>query len=405
MKIVVATIGSRGDVQPYINLCQGLQEAGYDVVLATNPSLCHLVASHGITSVPVGPAVDFGLVAEQLMAQSFNNMWIGMIRVMQLAARVVEEAYPDVLKVCQGANLVITSDSSCGVPEAEKLNIPWISVTLQPTRIPVANATPSILGRITWSFMGKLFVAPQNRFRKRVGAPPVKDITSMMSDRLILLPVSPHVALPNPKWPDHVTQTGYWFARPQKGWEPPRDLLAFLESGDKPIAISLGVMSMSGKKAREGAEIILRTLEKTNVRAIIQGWGEALPGMKIPRTIYLAGAMPHNWLFDQVSMVIHHGGFGTTAATLRAGVPGIVIPHIIDQFYWGQQVKELGVSPGFIPRGKLKDKALSEAILQVKNDAQMQKKAGELGNKIRSEEDGVTATVRAIEKILGNQQG
>jgi len=399
MKIVVATIGSRGDVQPYINLCQGLQEAGHDVVLATNPTLCPLAAAHGVKSVQVGPAVDMGAVGEELMARSFNNMWIGMIRVMQFGARLVEEAYPDVLKACQGADLVIVSDTGSGIAEAEKLNIPWVSVTLQPARIPVTNATPSFLGRIIWGFMGKLFVAPTNRFRKRVGAPPVKDITSLMSPHLILLPVSPNVAPPNPRWPPHVTQTGYWFARPQKEWEPPRDLLDFLKSGDRPMAVSLGVMSMSGKQARQGAQIILGALERTNVRAIIQGWDEALQDLKLPGNVYHAGAMPHSWLFDQVSMVVHHGGFGTTAATLRAGVPGIVVPHVIDQFYWGQQVNELGVSPEFIPRGKLNVENLSEAVMRVKNDVRMQEKAGELGHKVRAEADGVSSAVQAIEKF------
>ncbi|MBI5933643.1 MAG: glycosyltransferase family 1 protein [Chloroflexi bacterium] len=399
MKIVVATIGSRGDVQPYINLCQGLQEAGHEVVLATNPTLYSLATSHGVTSVPVGPPVDMGAVGARLMDQSFNNMWIGMIRVMQFGARLVEEAYPDVLKVCQGADLVITSDTGSGIAEADKLNIPWISVTLQPARIPVTNATPSFLGRVIWAVMGKLFIAPTNRFRKRVGAPPVKDITSMMSTRQILLPVSQHVASPDPRWPRHVYQTGYWFARPQKEWEPPRDLLDFLEGGDKPIAVSLGVMGMSGKRARQGAQIILGALERTNVRAIIQGWDEVLHGLEIPKTVYHAGALPHSWLFDQVSMVIHHGGFGTTAATLRAGVPSIVVPHVIDQFYWGQRVNELGVSPGFISRGKLSVENLSEAIMRVKNDGQIQEKAGELGYKIRTETDGVTTAVQAIKKI------
>jgi sterol 3beta-glucosyltransferase len=400
MKIVVATIGSRGDVQPYINLCQGLKEAGHDVVLATNPTLCPLAVSHGVTSVPVGPAVDMGAVGAQLMAQSFDNMWIGMIRVMQFGGRLVEEAYPDVLKVCQGADLVIASDTGSGIAEAEKLNIPWISVTLQPARIPVKNATQSFLGRAVWAVMGKLFIAPTNRFRKRVGAPPVKDIASMMSTRQILLPVSQYVAPPDPRWPSHVYQTGYWFARPQKEWEPPRELLDYLEGGDRPIAVSLGVMGLSGKRARQGAKIILGSLERANVRAIIQGWDEALHSLEIPKTVFHAGALPHSWLFDQVSMVIHHGGFGTTAAVLRAGVPGIVIPHVIDQFYWGQRVNELGVGPGFISRGKLNVENLSEAIMRVRNDGRMQEKASELGNKIRSEEDGVSAAVRAIEKML-----
>jgi sterol 3beta-glucosyltransferase len=398
-RIVVATIGSRGDVQPYINLCQGLQEAGHEVVLATNPTLCPLAAEHGIQSVPVGSPVDMGLEGARLMAQSFNNMWIGMIRVMRLGGRLVEEAYPDVLKVCQGAELVVTSDTGSGIAEAEKLGVPWISVTLQPARIPVANAQPSFVVCLIWSLMGKLFVAPTNRFRKRVGAPPVKDITSMMSSRLILLPVSRHVASPDPRWPSYVCPTGYWFARLSEDWSPPGDLLEFLKAGGKPAVVSLGVMSMSGKQAREGAQTVLQALAQAKLRAIIQGWDDALRGLELPSTIFHAGSLPHGWLFDQASLIVHHGGFGTTAAVLRSGVPGLVIPHVIDQFYWGQRVHELGVGPKFISRGKLNVGNLTEAILQCVSDTGMREKAARLGEDIRAEPDGVRAAVEAIEKL------
>jgi hypothetical protein len=100
MKIVVVTIGSRGDVQPYINLCQGLKAAGHDVSLATNPTLGSLAESHGIPFRPVGKLVDMGLEGARLLEKSFDNMWIGMVRVMELGARLVEEAYPDVLEAC-----------------------------------------------------------------------------------------------------------------------------------------------------------------------------------------------------------------------------------------------------------------------------------------------------------------
>lgn len=398
MKIVVATIGSRGDVQPYINLCQGLQ-AQHEVVLATNPTLCSLAASHGVTAVGVGPAVDMGAVGAQLMAQSFDNMWIGMIRVMQLGARLIEQSYPDVLRVCSEASLVIASDTGSGIAEAEKLGILWISVTLQPARIPIVGARPSFWGRVIWGTLGKLMIMPTNRFRKRVGAPPVQDISNMMSKRLILLPVSPQVASTDPRWPGQVCQTGYWFPRPAGEWEPPRELLAFLRQGDPPIAVSLGVMSMSGRRARQGARTVLGALERTKRRAIIQGWDDALQGVDIPSTVYHAGPLPHSWLFDQVSMVIHHGGFGTTAAALRAGVPAIVVPHVIDQFYWAQRVGELEVGPQAIPRGKLDVESLSQAILRVGQDERMRQKARELGSHIRAEPDGVSAAVQVIEKI------
>ncbi len=398
MKIIVATIGSRGDVQPYINLCQGLQEAGHEVTLATNPTLCPLAAAHTVHSVPVGPAVDMGEIGARLLAQSFNNIWIGMIRVMQLGARLVEEAYPDVLKVCQGADLVVNSDSASGIAEAEKLGLSWISVTLQPGRIPLPpKPNPTIIDWTVWPVLSRLFTAPTNRFRKRVGAPPIKDISDIMSKRMVLLPVSQNVAPYNPKWPTQVCQTGYWYARPLGEWSPPEDLLKFLGEGEKPIAVTLGVMSMSGKQAHQGAQIVLQALKETKVRAIIQGWDEALAGLEIPKTVFHAGSMPHGWLFDQVSAVIHHGGFGTTAAVLGSGVPGIIVPHIIDQFYWGQRAYELGVGPKYIPRGNLKVKNLSEAISQAIQNATMREKAAVLGKKIHAEPDGVMTAVRIIE--------
>ena len=403
MKIVIATIGSRGDVQPYINLAQGLIAAGHNVHLASNPTLSSLVESHGVPFLPVGHSVDMGIEGARLLEKSFDNMWLGLIRVMQLGARLVEEAYPDVLAACRDADLVITSDTGSGVAEAEKLGKPWISITLQPARLPLLkDQSENFIGRsISW-LIGKLFIAPTNKFRKRVGAPLVDDITSMLSKRMILLPVSTSVASPNPMWAKQVRQTGYWFARDLEGWNPPQDLSDFLSAGENPIAVSLGVMSTSGRKAKESARIVLDAIHKTNIRAILQGWDrELLQSLGGSSNIYCAGALPHNWLFDQVSAVIHHGGFGTTAAGLRSGVPSIVIPHIIDQYAWGQTVFELGVGPKFISRGKLTSENLAHSISLAMGDADMRVKAEQLGIAIRNEPDGVMQAVRLIEQING----
>lgn len=402
MKILVATIGSRGDVQPYINLSQGLKAAGHDVRLASNPTLNQLAVVYGIPFIPVGRPVDMGAEGARLLERSFDNMWLGLIRVMQLAARLVEEAYPNVLEACRDADLIITSDTGSGVAEAEKLGKPWISVTLQPARLPVVSDQPaSPMGRLVGWLFGKLFAGPTNRFRRRVGAPPVKDITTMMSSRMILLPVSPLVAPANPKWAKQVRQTPYWFARPIEGWKPPQDLCDFLEQGEKPIAVSLGVMSTSGRKARQSAQIVLDAIRRVNVRAVLQGWdSETLKSLGALSTIYPAGSMPHDWLFDQVSTIVHHGGFGTIAAGLRSGVPSIVIPHIIDQYYWGQRVFELGVGPKYISRGKLTAENLADAIEKSLIDQTMRARAEEFGTAICREPDGVMEAVKLIENSI-----
>jgi len=399
MRIVIATIGSRGDVQPYLNLGQGLRDAGHEVTLATNPTLCPLAEQHGLHAVPVGRPVDMGAEGARLMAQSFDNMWLGMIRVMQLGGRLVEEAYPDVLAVCRTTDLVVTSDTGCGVVEAEKLDKPWISVTLQPARVPTLPVgKPTLLGKLFGWTLGNFFVGPTNRFRKKVGAPLVKDITTMLSSRLILLPVSRHVAPPNPQWRPQVRQTNYWNARPLPGWAPPAALLDFLSAGEKPVAISLGVMSAAN--ARQSMQMVLDALRQAGVRAIVQGWEDILKSMVFSSSVYSAGPLPHTWLFSQVAVVVHHGGFGTTAAGMCAGVPSIVIPHVIDQYYWGQRVFELGVGPRFFSRGQMTSDKLAQSITQALTDVAMRAKASALVAAIRCEVDGVSEAVGVFETIL-----
>jgi sterol 3beta-glucosyltransferase len=399
LKIIIPTIGSRGDVQPYINLAQGLRDAGHDVILATNPTLCPLVEQHGIRAAPVGQAVDMGVEAERLLEKSFDNMWIGMIRMMRLGGRLVEEAFSDVLAACRDADLVVTSDTGSGVVEAEKLGKPWMSVTLQPARLPlVPLEKPNLLAKLFSWTLGKLFIGPTNRFRKKVGAPLVQDITTMLSSRLILLPVNRHVAPPQLRWVRQVRQTNYWYSRPIPGWAPPPDLLDFLSAGEMPVVVSLGVMGAA--KSFQTAQVVLDAVQQAGVRAIMQGWGEILTQMVVPPTVHSAGAMPHDWLFDQAAAVVHHGGFGTTAAALRSGAPSVVIPHIIDQYYWGQRVFEMGVGPGYFTRRQMTAARLAEAFTQALTNADMRRKAADLGAAIRAEPDGVAEAVKLIEGMV-----
>jgi UDP:flavonoid glycosyltransferase YjiC (YdhE family) len=378
---------------------QGLQEAGHEVILATNPTLCSLAASHGVLSAPVGPAVDMGEVGARLMAQSFNNMWIGMIRVMQLGARLVEEAYPDVLKLCQDADLVIASDTGSGIAEAES-GVPWISVTLQPGRIPVRRQTQL------------LSTAPSGRsWRSSSSCPPTASasvggaaggylslMSDLMSDRMILLPVSRYVAPPDPRWPRHIYPTGYWFARGQKDWDPPQDLVDFLKAGEKPIAVSLGVMSMSGKQARQGAQIVLQSIRETGVRAVLQGWEEAkawtpsrdgvCPPARCPQLALRPG-----------QRVIHHGlRHNGRRAALRGAGDHRAARH--RPVLLGPAGLRLGVAPGSF-RGRAGKQKTERGYHPGPERPRIKQQAGRAGTLHRAEPDGVTTAVRLIEEIVG----
>jgi sterol 3beta-glucosyltransferase len=395
MRIVVPAIGSRGDVQPYIALCQGLQRAGHEAILATNPTMADLVTRYDVTCAPVGPPVDMGLEGAKLYAQAGKNWWLGFIRTMQLGFKLVQDSYPDILALCESADAVVATDIAAGAAEATKLGLPWVSVTLQPDRVP--KPSPSFLSGVVWGILGALMMAPMNRFRRRVGVEPVKGISGALSERLTMVPISPHVAPPDPRWPPYAHVTGYWTARQPEAWTPPDDLLAFLEAGEQPIAISLGAMSLAGEETRQAALMTLDAIQQVGVRAIVQGWDEALAGVDLPEAVTHAGPTPHTWLFGQVSAIVHHGGFGTTGSALRAGKPAIIVPHIIDQHLWAKRVYEMGVGPGPIPRAKLTAENLTEAITQATSDNGMRARADKLGEQIRSEPDGVESAVKLIE--------
>jgi UDP:flavonoid glycosyltransferase YjiC (YdhE family) len=403
MKIIVPAIGSRGDVQPFIALCQGLKEAGHQVTLATNPTLCSLVESYGVPVAPIGPPVDMGSEGAKIWAKAGRNWWLGFLRIMQLGFRLVQEAYPDLLELVKDTDLVVATDTFAGPTEADQLGRPWISVTLQPGRVPVKDPKISPLGRAMFAVVNYFSMAPINRFRKKVGAAPLHDLGSMLSSRMVLIPVSPHVSPPDPRWPGHVHLTGYWFARSPATWTPPPDLQEFLETSERrlgeTIAVSLGAMSLSGEYTRQAAMITLEAVHLAGVRAVIQGWDEALAGVSLPPSVFHAGSLPHTWLFPRVQAVAHHGGFGTTSAALVAGVPAVVIPHIIDQTYWAQKVTELGAGPQYIHRADLTAERLAEAFRRAIGDRKIREKAAALGEYIQSEPDGVRLAVGWIEKL------
>ena len=122
--------------------------------------------------------------------------------------------------------------------------------------------------------------------------------------------------------------------------------------------------------------------------------------LKLPPTIFPAGSLPHSWLLPHCAGLVHHGGFGTTSAGLRAGIPHSVIPSIADQFYWGQRVHQLGVGLAFIPRPRLTLQNLSSAMEELCTNTEMHYAAAVLGEKIRAE-NGLEATVSLIQKTFG----
>ncbi len=402
MKIIIPTIGSRGDIQPYIALAFGLKQAGHTVTLATHPAMRGLVESYDVPFAPIGPDIDIGVETAKIRGHA-PNWIIGFMRVMNFAFSMVEASHAELLELCRPADLIVLSHTASGSMEADILKKPTVSVTLMTQAIPVNDPKESIVKRslmkVAGAGMGLMMTRPLNQIRKRIGLPPMGP-TGITSPTLNLIPLSPRIFPPHPLWEARHRMTGYWFARSPQAFIPPADLLAFLEAGSPPVVISLGAMALSGADALEAAQISLAALQNAGVRAVIQGWDEPMKALSIPETVFHAGSIPHDWLLGCASGMVHHGGFGTTAASYRAGIPALVIPHIIDQFIWGQKTAELGVGPQPIGRGKLNVENMTAALRQMQTP-EMRSKAAALGEAIRSEPDGVETAVTLIEQTFG----
>jgi UDP:flavonoid glycosyltransferase YjiC (YdhE family) len=213
----------------------------------------------------------------------------------------------------------------------------------------------------------------------------------------VLYGYSRHVWPPPGGWDATNHVTGYWFLDAHADWLPPQDLLEFLDAGDPPVYVGFG--SMGNRNPAEAAEITLQALQRAGQRGVLAaGWGGLSPA-ELPESVYMTSSIPHNWLFPRMAAVVHHGGAGTTAAGLRAGIPSIVVPFMGDQPCWGQRVAALGVGPRPIPRRKLTVEALAAAIGQAIHDSQMRQRARQLGENIR-DEHGVANAVAIVRKLL-----
>lgn len=204
--------------------------------------------------------------------------------------------------------------------------------------------------------------------------------------------------LPRPKdWPAHVEVTGFWFRDTPASWQPPEDLVRFIKAGPPPIYAGFGSMVMKDPQATVNA--VLEAVTKNNARAVIaEGWSGYKPN-KLPSHIFAVDAVPHDWLLPQMAASVHHGGAGTTGASLRAGIPQIVVPFVGDQFFWGRQVEKRGVGPRRIPHKSLTPANLGDAIALALNDRAMRKRGFDMGERVRAE-NGLKHAADIIEERL-----
>jgi UDP:flavonoid glycosyltransferase YjiC (YdhE family) len=419
MRIAILTSGSHGDVQPYVALARGLHEAGHSVCLATHEIYEPFIRTFGVDFLPVAGNPRAVLEGEDGRTIFDNWNLLKAVKNLQDAfVSMMENAYHDLWRACEGAQVVLHSPLTLGAYHiCQHLGIPSCGLYVQPwtrTRAfvnPNVAALPLHLGGgynlFTHLFLEQLywqalFGPVINRWRTqrlklpRIGFP--GGFTRMYRERHpAIYGFSPQV-LPKPAdWGKWVHVTGYWFLDRPAGWEPPAELLHFLESGPPPVYVGFG--SMLIPKAERTTEVILQALELSNQRAILHSGWAGLGKKDLPDRVLRVDYVPHEWLFPRVAAVVHHGGAGTTAAAFRAGVPAIAIPVIFDQYFWARRITELRAGPAFIPNGKLTAQRLAAAITAAVSDQEVRARAAAIGQAIRAE-DGIKTAVEVINRLF-----
>jgi UDP:flavonoid glycosyltransferase YjiC (YdhE family) len=176
-------------------------------------------------------------------------------------------------------------------------------------------------------------------------------------------------------------------------WQPPADIVDFLDAGPPPVYIGFG--SMIAKDPAELFDVALEALRQTGQRGVLStGWMGA-DHAHLPDDVFGIESIPHDWLFPMMKAVVHHGGAGTTAAALRAGVPSVVTPFFADQPFWAHRVKELGVGPRPVPQKRITAERLVAAIRTATSDDGMRARAASIGERIRAE-DGVRTAIGLV---------
>ncbi len=401
MHITLLALGSRGDIQPYATLGLRLRAVGHRVCFITTENFRALIAAHGL---------DFYAIpgdAQALVQAAGANM----LKLFRAFASLAHGPTPDVPPPVHETDVIINQLplGLIGYDLAEKFNLPMILAAVIP--LFPTNAFP-VMGLPAWPLPGynrftyafaqqlgwQLFRPNISRWRRKLELPPAPRFGYFKQLGTARFPVlngfSPRVVPRPADWNEHVHVTGYWFPA-DEDWQPPAALRAFIEAGPPPVFIGFG--SMPVRDPQRATEVILEAVQQSGQRAILHaGWGELGQG-SLPKHIFQIDYAPYGWLFPRMSLVVHHGGSGTTAFGLRAGVPGLVVPFVFDQSYWGQRLTALGVGPRPIAFRRLTARRLAEAITTALEDRSMRQRAAELGRQIQAE-DGLAAAVEVVER-------
>ena len=410
MRFAIETLGTRGDVQPYIALAVGLVARGHEVQLAAPVQFADMAAERGIQfaglpgeflallDTPEGKAAiasgkgfsaGFKLLkhVRPLMSSLLDEEW-----------RAVRSFQPDVLVYHPKSFASPDMAAALGVPHVLASPIPGFTPTgaFPSPILPFRSLGPfnKVSHSLAINAAQLLFSKELKAWRKRTLGLPGK--TTRKPAAGTLYAYSPAV-LPKPRdWGRDVLVTGYWFLD-DPGWRPGVALESFLTAGPPPVYFGFG--SVPGIDAASMTRVILEALEITGKRGLLVGGAGAIGEVGTSHRVFFLAGAPHDQLLPRASAAVHHGGAGTTAASLRAGLPTQIVPFFGDQPFWGRRVAALEAGPPPLDLRTLSAATLAASLVAM-DAPSMRTRAAELGTDL-AKDRGIEAAAEFLEQLDG----
>jgi len=422
-KILIASLGSRGDVQPYVALARDLVLLGAEVVLTTGEGFDDMITAAGARSQPV--PINYQTLLQDADVQAALFTLRGKIRAARQSINMQRDTARRLwhMGLEERPDLILFNlKASVMTLVGRRLNVPTLPTALQPVTAQTSDFPLPLFGlpdlgrffnRKSYAagrLLMKTGLAPLNKPIKaeaqaELSMPGAQIDGHMPGDgKALSLQAFSRALVPTPKdWPREAWPCGYWFTEPDAGYTPPQDLTDFLVAGPAPIYLGFG--SMPSEDPGRLTEIVLAALAQTGQRAILAtGWGGlAQKGMLADPAdrVFLLEKAPHSWLFPQCAAIVHHGGAGTTHEAVRWGKPSLVCPVFGDQPFWGDQIHKIGAGPSPILQKKLDPDGLGRALKALESPTYLTGAKRAAG--IMAEEPGARGTSEHLLALLREQ--
>ncbi|MFN8157295.1 MAG: glycosyltransferase [Candidatus Nanopelagicales bacterium] len=407
MRVVIVAVGSMGDVAPYTGLAQALVAAGHEAVIATHEPYRATVESVGLSFRPL-PMDPQQVLAGERGRRATGRSPAALRHSIAMIAEHQRDLGAGMLAASRDADALLLSPMAwLGWHVAQGLGIRSAGVYLQPWTPTAEFAPPAMTTRSLGGWGNKaaarfLRTAGQRPARAAIDElrgqfglepmTPARSFSEMESQRWpIFYGFSPEVVPPPRDWPSWHRVVGYWWPAVDPSWRPPSELVDFLDAGPAPVFLGFG--SMPTDDPQRLSRIVAETVRAAGVRAVVQAGGADL--RVDADDVMTVGAVPHSWLFPRTAAVVHHCGAGTAAAGVRAGVPTVPVPVMVDQPFWAQRLQAIGVATPPLALDRLTGPALADRIRRALTDSSLRERAVELSTVLRAE-DGYAEVVATV---------